>query len=104
VIGSVGLILFAAAQGFAVFVTAAVALHLLKTRHWFAKTVAMGVSLVLWCAFTLWLLFWGADSYILFFGLVTSAALSSAIYWLLWMLAPTLRGGIRSGAVKEAVR
>ena len=80
--------LFVAAQGGAVFITAYALAQLFRTKHWAAKTVLMIVSLLLWATFTLFLLFWGADSYVIFMGLVVMAALSSAVYWLAWILAP----------------
>ena len=63
----------------------------------------MATSFFLWVAFTLWLMFWGANTYFIFFGLVESAAKSSAVYWLVWLLVPLIVRAWRPDAnVNEA--
>lgn len=85
------LLLFILAQGAAVFVTALALYHWVGVRAWALKPVNMTVSYGLWVGFTLWVFFWGANSYLIFFGLAQTAALSSTGYLIAWLIAPLFK-------------
>ena len=84
-------LLFQFAQGAVIFVTALALYHWLGVRMWVLKPVYMAASYALWVGFTLWAFFWGADSYLVFFVLAQSAALSSTGFLIAWIIAPALK-------------
>ena len=83
---------FAAAQGFAVLVTAAIALHLLGASSWQAKFLAMAVSYIAWIAFTVggYSLLGGEGGFMDGFGMLLllcfTALVSSFIWLVLWTI------------------
>jgi hypothetical protein len=96
--GVILIVLFAAAQGAAVFGTAFLALRLIGTSHWFAKAVAMALSCVAWITFTIvtYTLLGGEGGLMDGFGMVLvlcfTAMISSFFYLILWTLAGFAKG------------
>ncbi len=97
-IGSILVIAFAAAQGFVVLATAAVALHLLKKSSALAKFTAMAASYVAWVTFTIsgYSMLGGEGGLMDGFGLVLflcfTALVSSFIYLVAWSVFDRRRG------------
>ena len=93
-IGIVLILLFAAAQGAAVFATAYLGLRLLKKSHWLAKGAAMAASYAGWSSLTLigYALMSGDGGLMDGFGLVLvlclTALVSSIVYAVVWAMLP----------------
>lgn len=87
-----GLILFAAAQGAAVFATAWLALRMLRRSSRIAKTIAMAASYAIWIAATLagYIMLGGEGGFMDGFGMILflclTAIMSSLVYLLAWSI------------------
>jgi hypothetical protein len=96
------MLLFFAAQGFAVLLTAALALKLLRVEHWSAKIAAMFVSYLAWITFTLsgYAMLGGEGGLMDGFGMMLflcfTALLSAAFWTAAWLVTPLI-GGARHG-------
>jgi hypothetical protein len=90
-------LLFVAAQGGVIFLTAFVGLRVLKTNHWLAKIFSMAVSYAAWILLTIsgYFMLGGEGGLMDGFGFVLtlcfSALVSSGIYTVGWVLAPFIR-------------
>ena len=100
----IGLVLiagFAAAQGFAVLLTAALTLHLMNKSSAIAKLIAMALSYVGWVTFTVvgYSLLGGEGGQMDGFGLVLflcfTALVSSFLYLLAWTAFDWFQGAAK---------
>jgi multidrug transporter EmrE-like cation transporter len=98
VIGLILIVSFAAAQGFAVLLTAAFGLHLLKRSSSLAKFVSMALSYAGWVTFTIvgYSLLGGEGGLMDGFGLVLflcfTALISSFLYLVAWTVFDRFSG------------
>jgi hypothetical protein len=89
------LLLFMAAQGGVIFLTARWVLHRRKIAHWTGKIAAMLISYMAWISFTIaaYILLGGEAGFMDGFGLVLTlcfgALISSFVYLLIWLLHPS---------------
>jgi hypothetical protein len=102
------LLAFVVAQGAAIFSTAFVALRMLRLRHWLANAPAMCVSYIAWIAFTIagYSYTGGDGSFMKGFTVVIllccTAAISSFLYLIAWLLAPILARSLRRAPVPRS--
>src|SRR5690349_8780237 len=84
-------VLFMAAQGAVIFLTAHWCLRLLEISHWVGKTAAMSISYVAWIVFTIgaYTLLGGEGGLMDGFGFILilcfSAMISSLVYLVVWI-------------------
>jgi len=88
-------VLFAAAQGGVVFLTARWGLQFLKISHWSGKIAAMMISTIAWITFTVAAYMLGGgeggimDGGLWILMLCFSAMISSFVYMLVWLFIPS---------------
>ena len=90
------MIAFYLAQGAAVFLTGFGLSRLVGSRGWLAKLAWMIFSYALWIGFTYFALFYGVNSFLVFFFVAKTCAVASALFLLAWLTAPWIRTAVMS--------